>query len=451
MIGSVTANLTSMAQLIALLAIALLVDVPCAVGQDAFDLLGGFDRDRIAVAYPPSTEESTGELAKLLFRLKAVDTNSLAQRMVAGQEKDIGNVMEIDGEIMSINKMDVPARLVEFLEFNRITSLRVQSGGEETTVVTANVSADAKVGDRVRGVGVIVDARASSPLAVAVAKLGWLPRAADSVGWRLLATEGVDIGMIADVSTRNRKPLVGADSDAFYAVLAAAKSMTQQSDLPTAVPVGAVKMLTDATSMSGEWIRLELETVQITRISVVDPLRRSQLNADQYFQIDAVADLGRAVIKIEGAVQDSSEVGEVASSATFENRYPVSIVTTELPAFLNEAVWKHAGPDAVIAEVSRQVAIDGFFFRLWSYQSEYMERFGGEDQFGPLVIAARIFDQTPKTADPIGVSIIGKVAAVVVLAGLLATWIWHRLTTAGDQVVSRKRKQQQSIDEKLLK
>ncbi|TWU56121.1 hypothetical protein [Rubripirellula reticaptiva] len=446
MIGSAKANFTSMA-----LAMVLLTNVSRAVGRDAFDLLSGFDRDRIAAAYPPSTEKSSGELAKLLFRLKSVDTNSLAERMVAGQKNDVGNVLKIDGKIISTQKINVPPRLVEFLEFKRMTLLQVQVDDAEVIVITANVSADAKIGDRVRGVGVIANAQTNSPAAVAVAKLGWIPRAANSVGWRLLAHEGVDIGMVADVSTRNRKPLVGADSDAFYAVLAAAKTVTQQSNLPPAVPASAVKMLTDATSMAGEWIRLELETVQITRISVIDPLRRSQLSADHYFQIDAVADLGRAVIKIESSEKDSNETGEIAPSATFENRYPVSIVTTELPAFLNEAVWKQAGPDAVIAEVSRQVAIDGFFFRLWSYQSEYMERFGGEDQFGPLVIAARIIDQTPKTADPIGVSIIGKVAAVAVLAGLLATWIWHRLTTAGDQVVSRKRKQQQSIDDELLK
>lgn len=422
--------------------------------RDAMDLLSGFDRARIESAFPPIDERSTGELAKLVYRLNSIDAQSLASRVsdandenAIDQDVEVGRVIAIDGTIASKRRIDVPSRLADVLEFEQIDALEIQTLGDVLTVLTSKFPRGAVNGDRVRGVGVVINNDSPSSLAIVAAKLAWIPGTSDSTGWRLLGAQGVDIGMIADVSTRDRKPLVAEDSDAFYAMLAASRSIAGQEDLPDGKTVGAIKMLTDAKSMSGEWIRLDLETVQITRIAVTDALRRDQLNGDHYFQIDAVADLGRTVIKVEKADHDPNDVAvQKRQEATFENRYPVSLVMVELPPFLIEAIGKKAGVGAVVAEVSRQIIVDGFFFRLWSYQTEYMKQFGGEDQFGPLVIAARIRDVTPATADPVGVSLIGQIAAVVILAGMLLTWLWHRSTTSGDRVISERRRRHESAD-----
>ncbi|TWU59097.1 hypothetical protein Poly51_18830 [Rubripirellula tenax] len=425
---------------VAMLAVASVATPHTTSAADALDLLGGFDRDRIAKTYPPSDSAAVGELAKLVFRLQKVDPKVLASRVRKDPTEsnaaelvaaELGDAVSINGVVRSIQVIDVPGDLVEFLEFKRMRSLQIESPKQTVQVVTANVADNIAVGDQARGTGVIV--QANGQVAAAAGRLSWVPSTTPSAGWMLLAKAGVDISSIVEVASRDRKPLLAADADAFYATLAAAASISGQRDLPASRNVTAVKMLTDAKTMAGHWIRFEAETVLVTRIAITDPDRQTELGMDRYFQIDAVVDLGNAVIQIEGSSDEND--------ARFENRYPVSIVATELPAFLNEAIWKQTGVDAIVAKISRNVAIEGFFFRLWSYQTDYMNQFGGEDQFGPLVVAANITDRTPTSADPIGVSMIGWIAAVVVLAGMLATWLWHRSTTAGDREVAKKRKQ----------
>ncbi len=406
----------------------------------AIELISGFDLARIDAAYPPSDPAAAGELAKLVYRLQSVNESVLVERARGNDPQSVGQAMPIDGTIRSIEFVDVPPELVEFLEFRRLKLIVVQSGENDLTVVTANVSNDAAIGDRVRGVGVVIESASDRSVTIASPRLSWIPDSAPSVGWQMLAGEGVDIGALADVSTRNRKPLMAADADAFYAIMSASANVATRTDLPAAPSIGATKLLTDAKSLAGQWMQLDLETVQITRIAVTQPNRRSQLGSDHYFQIDAVAELGNAIIKIESS--DDSD----GSAATFERRYPVSIVVRDLPPFLNKTIWEVAGPDAVVAEVSRQISIEGFFFRLWSYQTEYMQQFGGDDQFGPLLIAAKITDKAITSSDPVGVAMIGWLAAIGIFGGLIATVLWHRYTTAGDRAVSTKRKQREADD-----
>lgn len=413
-----------------LFVLVLLFCFPCqhAGADDAIDLISGFDRQRIEALSPIDEEAKVGEVAKLIFRLNNVDGEVLRSR--ADDSWTIGHAVEVDGEIESVSSLKVPAKLVEFLDLSRISVVRVRVGEEIVTTITPPISALAKPGDRVAGVGIVID---PSDRAAAIKRLRWMPSVAPSMGWQLLADAGVDVGMLTDVMTLNRKPLVAADGDAFYAMLAATGGIATRTDVPTPPTFGPVKLLTDARAQVGQWMRLNVETVQITRVAVTENNRRQQLGQDHYFQIDAVADLGDVVIRVETGDDPNDE------QAVFENRYPVSIVTLELPAFLAAA----AGPNVIVAEVSRMVAVDGFFYRLWSYKTEYMKRFGGAEQFGPLVMAARMVDTTPNTRDPVGVSVIGWIAAAAVLAGLIATIVWHRWTTSGDRAIREKQKRRE--------
>lgn len=395
------------------------------IADDATDLISGFDRDRIAAAMPPVDETRVGELAKLIFRLGNVDEATLQSRV--GDDSSIGHAVAIDGTMESVESLRVPAALIEFLELSRLSVIRVSIDGQTVLAIAPPLSVSAKPGDRVAGVGVALNDDASS---VAIKRLRWMPSVAPSTGWQLLADAGVDVGLLAEVTSLNRKPLVAADGDAFYAILAAAETIAVEADLPTPPVFGPVKLLTDARAQVGQWMRLNVETVQVTRVAVTEPARRQQLGQDHYFQIDAFADLGDVVIRVDTGDGPGDE------QAVFENRYPVSIVTLSLPDVLADQV----GQNVIIAEVSRQVAVDGFFYRLWSYKSQYMKRFGDAEQFGPLVIAARIVDAAPNSRDPIGVSAIGWIAAVGVLAGLIVTIAWHRWTTSSDRAIREKQK-----------
>lgn len=413
-----------------------------ANAESAIPLLSGFDTERIDAAYPPTDDDSAGELAKLLYRLRSVDINALESRIAEpGSENQLGDAVRVDGLIREIKALQVPSRLVEFLEMSRMQLLVVASGDSEVRVVTTSLPNQAKPGDRVSGAAVAIeldsslDARVS---AVASPHLRWFPASPPSVGWQLLSESGVDISLLAEVGTRDRRPLLAEDGDAFYSMLAAAAEVAGRGDLPTPQLVDPVTLLRQRGTMGGQWLRMNLETVQVTRIAVENLTRQSQLGSDHYFQIDAVGDLGNVVIKLE------PPPGEDGPPAIFESRYPVSIVVRELPEFLKQRIRAKEGGDAVVSQIRLMVGVDVFFFRLWSYQSDFMNKYGSGKQFGPLLIAAQIRNREPTSSDPAGVAVIAWLVAVAVISAIIATWWWNRRLAAQDVEVRDRRKDRES-------
>ena len=470
-----------------------------AVGQQgtAVELLGSFDAERLKAVDPleaaeaAGTDAGVGELAKLLYRLERLSPDSLAKR-AAGSYR-LGDAVEVSGTIRHIDSREVPRRLVELLGLNRVTLLAVdrssgtdggvdasqaESGrpmvGDSVTVVTTTLPEPAAVGDAVRGFGVVIESPSTPPspsvaapaseragdvadqrprdaeersgdteersgdgtrtgYAVAAADLEWTPAEFPHVGWRLLARGGVDLGLLTEVTRRDRQPLMEEDSDVFYTMLAAAARVGD--DPPAASPerIEPIELLTEPASHVGRWLRMRIEAVRVTRVSLADqPRRQRQLGRDHYFQIDAVGSLGEVRVQIR-ASDDRQE------PITITDRYPVSVVTTELPDFLRNRAESVAGENAVVAPVSIPLAIDGFFYRLWGYESEFMRRRGGENQFGPLLIAARLENREITAADPVGVSRIGWVAAGVVLTAWLLTVLWSVVTGRRDVAARRRR------------
>ena len=90
------------------------------------------------------------------------------------------------------------------------------------------------------------------------------------------------------------------------------------------------------------------------------------------------------------------------------------------------------------------IGVDGFFFRLWSYQSEFMNQRGGGDQFGPLIVATTITDLSKMADDPAGVQIIGWIAAAAVIVGILFFWLWSRTMDARDRHAKRRRQEREA-------
>ncbi len=73
----------------------------------------------------------------------------------------------------------------------------------------------------------------------------------------------------------------------------------QRDELPQPQAVEPVTLLSEPDGLVGQWLRMDLETVQVTRIAVTEPHRQAQLGSDHYYQIDAVGDLKNVVVKIE--------------------------------------------------------------------------------------------------------------------------------------------------------
>jgi len=438
------------AGLLSLVACLLVIGPEPSQGQSALPLLSGFDPQRLRAVYPIRDEPSAGEAGKLVYRLQRLREETL-RRLAPSDPPMVGDVVQVEGVIEEIRWWPIPDSLVEFLEFGQLQEIVLrlaaipESQSRSMRVITTGFPDGAEIGDCVRGLGVSLGVDDQGHVTVAAtARLKWFPQEVPNVGVSLLVRYGVDAAAVSELPQRDRLPLEPADAELFYAVMKGADEIAQawspglDGEIPHPEQIDAVALLREPNRFTGQWLRIRLQTVRVTRIAVTDPLRREQLGSDHYFQIDASGDLGNVVISI------TRPAGESGDPIQFESSYPVSLATKRLPQFLHDAAAQQGGPAFVTAMIAKPVQVDGFFLRLWSYESDFMQRLGGGQQFGPLIIAARIDNLEPDSADPAGVRVIGWIAAAGVLLALVATAIWARFTERHDRDAARQRKKREA-------
>ncbi len=420
-----------------------------ATAQSAIDLLSGFDARRIEGCYPVSDSKVAGEMSRLLFRLRKADEDALASRSVGSltdaaiaARLTTGDSVEVEGTIAAVRQYNVPETLTEFLELETFQELVLTLPDSEDSIAVFAPSLVGKVseGDRVKANAVVIDA-SSAEQVFAAGRVAWFPTMAETVGWKLLARQGVDLSRIAEAASRNRRSLEAADGDAFYSMLAAAKNLnTQPFDANVSLApltVKPVELLQSPQDYHGQWIRMNASTVRITRISVSDPARRAQLGQDHYYQVDASGDLGNTIIQLARSEDDPGE--PIRMSGT----YPISLVAAELPDFLSA---ERNDPKAVVTMLSHPVAIEGFFYRLWSYKNEFMTREGGGKQVGPLIVVSAWQSMAPPANDDGGVRVIGYALAIGIAVAILATIWWTRRNAKQDAEVRKRAGQTTTID-----
>ncbi|WP_233214527.1 LapA family protein [Rhodopirellula bahusiensis] len=415
-----------------------------ASDSSLLDILSGFDVERLERLRNRMRTGSNGnaardEQAKLVFRLKRLSAATLDQRLPEASESpiSIGDAIDIEGTIESFQFVAVPDELTEFLGMRQLVELSlVDEAGSPMLVVAAPLPKQVAVGDQLSGVGVSLH-DGSEPPAVAIAVAGnlrWRPAQPESLGWQVLSEMDVDITRLPEITALSRRPLMDADSEVFFSIIGAADragSMPANEEplgpiaaamRAAVVEVSPTDLLKEPEKWMGQWIGIDVETVRWTRVSVELDDRAREVGSDHYYQIDAIGDLGNVQLKI--ATEDGGVV-------TMENRYPVTLVAAELPAFL-------ADEKALSRTISKPVRVEGFFYRLWSYESDFMASHGGK-QFAPLLIAGRWADRTSASKDPIGVSWIGTFAAVGVVASILAALLYAWFNRRGDRLARQQR------------
>ncbi|MGB7343616.1 MAG: hypothetical protein WBD20_05355 [Pirellulaceae bacterium] len=406
--------------------------------DSAIELLSGFDHDRIEAAYPPGNAKTFGELAKMVYRMGSVSRDLVAKK-ANSDPAEIGDAISIEGTIVSLRTLRVPESLVEFLEFPVFQDAVVQVGDDQTkliNVIASRLPTGAKAGDRVEAVGILIqgDSGEVATPAMVSTPMKWFPKAPKSAGWQLLSGAGVDVSELAQVATRNKLPLSTEDNEAFYQMLSVSDEIGQSPVAAQVEPtwIEPVELLQSPNDHIGDWVRMRLQTVRVTRIAIDDPKRRDQLGSDHYFQIDANGDLNGVIIRVPRADDDPGE------PIQFDGTYPVSLVTTKLPDFLVDAIRRQEGGEVVTSMITTPIQIEGFFFRLWSYSTEFMERRGAGKQVGPLLMVARMTDRSRVGQGGIGAEIFGYIAAVAIIGGILGTLIWSRYVSREDRQVREK-------------
>ena len=429
--------------------------------ESAIPLLSGFDEARFGGIFEGGKNQpNVAELAKLIFRVNKIDSaliEALAEDpSTAIAPLQLAHVVMLKGKVSAVERMSVPESLAELLEFNQFYRVEIDAvAGAEADAVESNTSlyvmqipVGLASGDIISAASVVIGLhigddppKASTAFAVAAARLRWTPGTSASVGMKLLADEGVDISGVSSLASRNRQSLQSADNDSFYSMMAAAASVASKN-VPQAQNILPAMLLQEPEKWIGDWIRLEVDTIRITTIAVTEPIRHRQLGADAYYQIDAIGDLGNVVVELqrpEGA------------PVRFENRFPVSIVTAKLPEFLARKMQNDTGESLGVQMVSARVEVDGFFFRLWSYENDRMSQDGQGEQIGPLVVASQIASLEIPGSDPIGVSKIGYIAAGAVIIGLALAWLWTQGNRLSDTAAHASRSQHSAEDLTWLK
>lgn len=441
------------------------------------DLLGRFSRESLEAIPLPSPDARDGsvasrwpaslrgDLAKLVYRMSRLSEAILRQRhQTASQPPVIGEAEAFAGTIQKVEAVTVPPELADVLEMSQFQRVRLRT---ETSSNTGGVSdllvrqlpKAAEPGDRLSGVGLVLRPATSNETGAAGSgafwvggAVQWTPAEPTSPSQAVLADAGVDVGGLPALARRSRQPLTAADSDLFFPMIAAADMAADASSAAAEAmraptdPISPIELLQSPDDRVGQWVEIKLETVRWTRVAIESPARRQQAGTDAYYQIDAMGDLGDVQLRIEGA--DGGPV-------TMENRYPVTIVSADLPDFLRQAAGGDdptlspdgANPvtDPVVGMAKVPVTVSGFFYRLWSYQSDFMESRGGDDQFAPLIIAGRVTDRRMSDSDAAGIHWIGMFAAVAVALGIAATFWFGRVTQRGD--LEARRRRQEGIQE----
>jgi hypothetical protein len=446
-----------------------------ANAQSVIDRLSGFDEARITAVAPwldqtnLTAEDSKPlaiEAAKLLYQVNRLASAGLpATAEENNQDSSVGSVITIRGKAVAIEPWNLPDSLADVLEFKTIYRVKVVAEAEKTTENIAKTSSepDASSADKssqtdnhstaktwhiitskipanwlrdntpaenreTSATGVVLRQAGESQTAVIAApSLSWLATADANVpaDWALLGSRGFDVSLLEGVRSRDRQELKIADSASFYPLLQIAESLhktpagdaeTKTNNTSEVIPppanLPAADLLKQSTKLVGRRVRLALQTVRITRIAVTEEVTKQRLGSDHYWQIDALGDLGNVVIKI-----DSKE----SEDAIFENRYPVSVAIRTLPAFLAVAMNEgKEGTQTEVAMVSRPIMVEAIYYRLWSYESDFMKQHGGGNQFGPLLLASQIQPLGGTARGGSGAAGIGKYIAGFAIAGILA-------------------------------
>ncbi len=427
-----------------------------ASAQSMWDLLPAYNAPRMQTltqnAEPTlgSPQVNIDELAKIVFRMNRLSETALQSRVARSATPPIvGDAVVIDGEIVAAEPLTIGTELQEYLELTQIEMIRLADIGDAPHVLFSHRLPRAAVAsDRISGVAVRIrvatpktsegagqadSEQARHDLIIDVAgRLNWTSAHPQSPADAVLAMAGVDLSRLAEIGKLDRQPLSDADSPLFYPMMGAARidgdTVRDNAQLSEAVrsmrkstrAVSPVDLLQSPQKFTGQWIRLDVETVRITRVAVESSQRRSQIGGDFYYEIDAIGNLGNVELKIE--VPGGEPV-------TMENRYPVTIVTAQLPDFLKPPA---SDKDQLVLTRRVPIGVEGFFYRLWSYESDLMQSHGGK-QFAPLILAGVIEDERSGSSDPHGVQEIGNIAAVAVIAAIVAMIIFGIVTRRGDR------------------
>lgn len=378
-------------------------------------------------------EEET--LWKILFnmprfgldKLHAWRRDDVAWQMLAEDPESYRiEIFDLRGRAQRVTRRQLPPEAAERMEFREYyqVDLILEPSARAATVFSRQLpdvwQQGTELDERVACLGLFLKSgsgqEATAPLYFTAERIAWLPDH-PSPQWGigrdevLLGDLGVDVGLLDAVRQSNGRPLVASDREPFYQILAATGRVSPSTVLQQASrQFDLGQLLNQPERWQGRLLAFFARARRVQRIMIDDPDIHQRLGIDHYYQIDLQIPLGDQEVRLV------SRPGET-DGPVFQNFYPAHCNVLQLPEGLEE------GPD-----VDQQVLVAGFYFKLWAYRTEFVQKFGQEKrQLGPLFLAVtpQVIQQQTES-NPLWGWIGGGLflALLAVMAG--ATWIYRR-------------------------
>jgi hypothetical protein len=210
-------------------------------------------------------------------------------------------------------------------------------------------------------------------------RIAWHPNQPETAmqigaGAALLGRHGMDVSRLQEV--RHEQPLGVADREGFYQMLWSVRRMDSaaitRAVSGTQLPIVAV--LQKPETQVGEVFRIRGTARRAIRVMVADPDIRQRFGIDHYYEVELFMPLEQVLRLVD------PRDGQTRSYASF----PVTICAAALPPEMPQG-----------DEIRQAVEVDGFFFKLWSYHSQFAAGEGEtadptKRQISPLLIASTV-------------------------------------------------------------
>ena len=287
-------------------------------------------------------------------------------------------------------------------------------------------------------------------LIMAASRVKWLPSVVSTEqhvhsSMVLLSQHGFDSGLLDEIRRTNKSALGHNDREAFYQILKifqpssaldSIQHVHQQSPPPTPE---IVDYFNDTRALQGQFVTVQGDVRQISRVAIVNSKMQQRLNSDHYWQLDLSIPIGKHRIRVK--TNDADEDGII-----FQNRFPLQVCVNHLPPELEQAMNElRQGVDGRKL-LREKVTVQGVFFKLWSYQSALTMRDGPErEQLSPLIIASAIRIHAKPTVDKSGHGIYVAIAFIGAL--LVIAFFLIRVGKADRQAKKRTAKTRHRLDD----
>lgn len=182
-----------------------------------------------------------------------------------------------------------------------------------------------------------------------------------------LASQGVDLGYLDMMRQNQKRRMLKEEGDYFYQMLSAAIYSQENPDQVGKLPsIGFRDLIQDPNQHVGSVIEIEGTVRRIVAVPIVSEARRKELGIDQFYEMDMYVSL-KDIATIHATDKNGKEI-------VYKDRFPVTVHMATLP----EPVTEYA---------HHRVRVKGFFYRLWSYQSEFSKQTNQASQPSPLLIS----------------------------------------------------------------